>query len=156
MIHNVQFDNFAFQQAQRPFRAAFGRLRTGQGDEPGLFLAIEDARNGRRRALLAVQHRVDTALSKLLPNTGAHHRICAQGFGNFWIVPVRPPPAFVSPQEYPCLKLFLGRALAFPDQLFEPLPFVCAQFDNIALLAHLRLRRFESRQKRIIHSIQFS
>ncbi|MCI0451077.1 MAG: hypothetical protein L0Z51_01655, partial [Candidatus Latescibacteria bacterium] len=26
-------------------------------------------------------------------------------------------------------------------------------FDNIAFLAHLRLRRFESRQKRIIHSI---
>ena len=54
MIHDVQFDDFAFQQAQRPFRAAFGRLRASQGDEPGLFLAVEDARNGRRRALLAV------------------------------------------------------------------------------------------------------
>src|ERR1700739_1573822 len=61
MINDVQFDDFAFQQAQRPFRAAFGRLRTGQGEEPGLFLAIEDGWNGRSRALLAVQHRVDAA-----------------------------------------------------------------------------------------------
>ena len=106
--------------------------------------------------MLAVQHRVDAALSKLLPNTGAHQRICAQGFGNFCVVPLRPHRAFIGPQEDPCLKLFLGRALAFPDQLFEPLPFVCAQFDNIALLAHLRLRHFESRQKRIIHPLQFS
>jgi hypothetical protein len=52
--------------------------------------------------------------------------------------------------------LFLGRALAFPDQLFEPLPFVCAPFYNLALLAHLRLGRFESRQKRIIHSLQIN
>ena len=53
-------------------------------------------------------------------------------------------------------KLFLGRALTFPGQLFEPFPFIRAQFDNIALLAHPRLRRFESRQKRITYSIQFS
>ena len=96
MINDVQFDDFAFQQAQRPFPAAFGRLRAGQGDEPGLFLAVEDTRNGRRRALLAVQHRVH-ALRKLLSNTGAHHRICAQGFRNFWIVPLRPQRAFIGP-----------------------------------------------------------
>src|SRR6478672_8985515 len=80
-----------------------------------------------------------SALRPLLSNTGAHHRICAQGFGNFWIVPLRPQGAFIGLQQYPRLKLFLGRALAFPDQLFEPFPFVRAQFDNIALLAHLRL-----------------
>src|SRR5271165_5431368 len=51
------------------------------------------------------------------------------------------------------LELFLSRTLAFPDQLYEPFPFVRAQFDHIALLAHPRRRRFESRQKRIIHSI---
>src|ERR1700730_12464243 len=49
----------------------------------------------------------------------------------------------IGPQEYPRLKLFLGRAAAFPDHLFEPFPLVRAHFDNIALLAHLRLRRFE-------------
>jgi hypothetical protein len=27
--------DFAVQQAQRPFRAPFGRLRASQGDEPG-------------------------------------------------------------------------------------------------------------------------
>jgi len=39
------------------------------------------------------------------------------------------------------LELFLSRTLAFPDQLNEPFPFVRAQFDNIALLAHPRPRR---------------
>jgi hypothetical protein len=145
MIHDVQFDDFAFQQAQRPFRAAFGRLRASQGDEPSLLLAVEDRRNGRRRTLLAVQHRVHAALRKLLSNAGAHDRIRAQGLGNLWIVPLRPQRAFIGPQEDPRLELLLGRALAFPDQLFEPVPFVRAQFDNIALLAQLRLRRFESR-----------
>jgi hypothetical protein len=55
MIHDVQFDDFGFQQAQRQFRTAFGRLRAGQGNEPSLFLAIEDAWNGRLRVVLAVQ-----------------------------------------------------------------------------------------------------
>jgi len=32
------------------------------------------------------------------------------------------------------LKLLLGRALAFPDQFFEPLPLVRPQFNNISLL----------------------
>jgi hypothetical protein len=54
------------------------------------------------------------------------------------------------------IVILSDRALAFPHQLFEAFPFVRAQFSNIALLAHLRLRRFESRQKRIIRSIQFS
>src|SRR6478672_3927726 len=56
---------------------------------------------GTGRALLAVQHRVNATLRKLLSNTGAHHRICAQGFGNFWIVPLRPQRAFIGLQEYP-------------------------------------------------------
>src|SRR5450631_1331272 len=113
-------------------------------------------RGTRRRALLAVQHRVRAALRPLLSNTGAHDRICAQGFGNLWIIPLRPQGAFIGPQEYPRLKLFLGRALAFPNQIFEPFPLVRAQFDNIKPLAHLRLRRFKSRQKPITHTIQFS
>ena len=93
-------------QAQCPFRAAFGRLRASQGDEPGLLLAIEDAWNGRRRALLAVQHRVHAALHKLLSNTGAHDRIRAQGFRNFWIVPLRPQWAFIGPEEIRALSCF--------------------------------------------------
>jgi hypothetical protein len=38
----------------------------------------------------------------------------------------------------------------------ELLPCGSAKTPKPALLAHLRLRRFESRQKRIIHSIQLS
>src|SRR5437773_2663406 len=49
---------------------AFGRSRAGQGDELGLFFAMEDGCNGRRCALLALQYRVDAALGKLLPDTG--------------------------------------------------------------------------------------
>jgi hypothetical protein len=76
--------------------------------------------------------------------------------GTSQFVGTRPQWAFIGLQEYPRLKLFFGRALAFPDQPFEPFPFVWAQFSNIALLAHLRLPHFELRQKRIIHSVQFS
>src|SRR5437867_3966582 len=60
-------------------------------------------RNGRRRTLLAVQHRVQATLRKLLSNAGAHDRIRAQGLGNLWIVPLRPQRAFIGPQEYPRL-----------------------------------------------------
>lgn len=78
---------------------------------------------------------------------GAHDRIRAQGFGNLWIVPLRPQRVFIGTQEYPRLELFLARALAFPGQFFEPFSFVRAQFYNIARLAHLHPRHFESRQK---------
>ncbi|MGH7757322.1 MAG: hypothetical protein ACREM8_13705, partial [Vulcanimicrobiaceae bacterium] len=47
------------------FARPTARLRADQGDELALSLAVEDARNGRRRALLAVQRRVHAALSKL-------------------------------------------------------------------------------------------
>jgi hypothetical protein len=68
-------------------------------------------------AMAGRSHRVDAALRNLPSNTSAHHRVGAQGFGNFWIVPLRAQRAFIGPQEDTRFKLFLGRALTVPDQL---------------------------------------
>ena len=62
---------------------------------------------------------------KLLSKMGAHHRICAQGFGNFWIVPLRPQRAF------------LGRALPFRVSSSSRFRSSASSFRSIALLAIL-------------------
>ncbi len=43
---------------------------------------------------------------------------------------IRPQRASIGPQEDPRLELFLGRALAFPDQLVEPFPFLQSRRSN--------------------------
>src|SRR3984893_9722025 len=92
------------------------------------------------RALLAVQHRVRAALRRC--RTRAHiigyvpkaSEICGSfHFGPKWLSSAR--------KSIRALSCFLVGHFTFPDQLFEPFPFVRAQFDTIKLLAHLLLRR---------------
>ena len=108
MIHDVQFDDFAFQQAQRPFRAAFGRCR-----EQAKAMSRASFSPSKMRGTGGVARclRFNTASMPPCANccrTRAHIIGCGPGFGNFWIVPLRPQRAFIGLQEYPRLKLFLG------------------------------------------------
>jgi hypothetical protein len=57
------------------------------------------------------------------------------------VTPLHARGTFIGPQEYSRFELLLCRALPLADQFLEVLPFGRSQFDDIASLAHLRLRR---------------
>src|SRR6516225_7305352 len=52
-IDNAEFYDLVLQQPQRPARPSLRRFGTSQGDQLGLFLAVENARHRRCRALFA-------------------------------------------------------------------------------------------------------
>ena len=107
------------QLAQGPAWASLGRLGTGQGSQLGLFLAVENLRNGWHRARLAAQHRLEAVLHQLLArpvNDGW------AGFQSFDDPAVAPPfAAFrdISLQQNPRFQYPSRRDLSFPDQRFS-------------------------------------
>src|SRR5216110_3808484 len=58
-IDNAEFYDLVLQQPQGPACASLGRLGTGQGNQLGLLLAVKNPSNGRHRARLAAQHRLE-------------------------------------------------------------------------------------------------
>ena len=154
MIHDVQFDDFAFQQAQRPF------ARPSGGCEQAKAMSLASFSPSKIRGTGGVARclRFNTASRPPCANccrTRAHmigyvpkaSEICGSvHFGPNGLSSAR--------KSIRALSCFLAGLL--PLRISASSCLRCAQFDNIAPLAHLRLRRFESRQKRISHSIQFS
>src|SRR5205823_4394111 len=86
-IDNAEFYDLVLRQPQGPACASLGRLGTGQGNQPGLLLAVKNPSNGRHRARLAAQHGLE-AFFQLFAHPVNHGWAGFQSFDD----PVVAPP----------------------------------------------------------------
>jgi len=86
-IDNAEFYDLVLQQPQRPARPSLRRFGTSQGDQLGLFLAVENARHRRCRALFAAQNRLEPFFHQLLAHPVDHGWAGIQGLDDPAITP---------------------------------------------------------------------
>ena len=133
-IDDAEFHDLVLQQPQGPACASLGWLGTGQGNQLGLLLAVENPSDGRHRARLAAQHSLEAFFHQLLARPVNHGRTGLQSFDD----PVVTPPFAgfrdIGLQQDPRLQYPSRRALSLPDQRFKPFAFLAAQPYNILSL----------------------
>jgi tetratricopeptide (TPR) repeat protein len=118
---------------QGPACASLGRFGTGQGDQFGLLLAIENSGHRRRRSLLAVQHRRKALLHQLLAHPVDRGRVGIQSPDDLVVTPSSAGVRDIGLQQDACFQQRSRRAFALADQRFELPTFLPAQPHNILL-----------------------
>src|SRR6202045_231751 len=136
-MDDAEFHDLVLQQPQGPACAALGWLGTGQGNQLGLLLAVENPSDGGHRARLAAQHSLEAFFHQLLARPVNHGWTGLQSFDD----PVVAPPFAgfrdIGLQQDPRLQYPSRRALSFPDQRFKPFAFLAAQPHHILLYRNL-------------------
>src|SRR5271169_2779635 len=136
-IDDPEFYDLVLEQPQGPTCASLGRLGTGQGNQLGLLLAVENPSNGWHRARLAAQHRLEAVLHQLLARSVNHGWAGLQSFDDPVVAPAFATFRDISLQQNPRLQYQSRRALSFPDQRFKPFAFLAAQPHHILLYQNL-------------------
>src|SRR5207248_8980288 len=133
LIDDTQPDGLVGQQLQGPARPSPRRLGTGQRNELGFFLAIENLRNGRGCANLAAQDRLEALLHQLLAYPVNHRCAGLQSLDDPAVAPAFSRFGDISLQQDPRFQLLLGRTLPLADQLQQPSALFLAQPHDILL-----------------------
>jgi hypothetical protein len=137
VIDDGEFDDLVLQQAQAPACASLRRLGTGQRNQLGFLLAIENAGYRRSRALFAAQDSLKTLFHQLLAHPVNHRRAHIQSPNDPAIAPSRPALRDIGLQQYPRLQQPSRRALSLPDQRLKLFAFLGAQPHNVLLYRNL-------------------
>src|SRR5438876_4107080 len=158
-IDNAEFYDLVLQQPQGPACASFGRLGTGQGNQLGLLLAVKNPSNGRHRARLAAQHRLEAFFHQLFAHPVNHGWAGFQSFDDPVVAPSFASFRDIGLQQDPRLQYPARRALSFPNQRFKPFAFLAAQpqtyfFTEISFPAMIASLASRWRRKRITKSFQ--
>jgi hypothetical protein len=133
------------------------RRRARQRYQFGFLLAIEYGWHRRGRSLFAPNDGFHPLVHILFPHTPTQLFAAAHSQGYLRIVPLRAPWTRVRVQQDPHPRLQPGSTFPFANDTFKPPALRDAQFDNILLMTHLRLRRsVDDDIKRIIYYLPFS
>jgi len=85
--YDLAFHNFVGKQTKRPAGVARRRLRTGQGNQLRLTLAIEDRLNRRRLAFLACKYRIQPFVDEFRTYARHHCNVGIERLAYFFIRP---------------------------------------------------------------------
>src|SRR5215472_14583218 len=133
------------------------RRRARQRYQFRFFLAIEYGWHRRCLSLFARDDGFNPLVHILFPHTPTQVFAAAHSLGYLPIVPLRAPWTHVRVQQDPRPRLQLGRGFPFANDTFKTPALRHAQFDNMLLMTHLRLRRSVNDDiKRITYYLPFS
>jgi hypothetical protein len=131
-LDNLQLDNLAGQQTQRPIGITFGRRAKPHGDHLSLLLAAQNLLRGRLLTRLAVQRLLEAlgheALAQHLHRAGA----TVERLGDLLVGPRR--PHHVRLQEHLRPPHLLARSVELLDKLTQRPAFLRRQPHNILLV----------------------
>src|SRR5215469_2404481 len=133
------------------------RRRAGQRYQLGFLLAIKYGWHRWCLSLFAYDDGFNPLVHILFPDTPTQLFAAAHSFSYLRIVPLRAPRARVRVQQDPRPRLQPGSAFPFANDTFKTPALRDAQFDNILLMTHLRLRcSLDNDIKRITYYLPLS
>jgi hypothetical protein len=130
-LDDAQFHDLFLQETEGPLRVSAWRFGAGERDQPGLFLAIEDAGDGWPLALLALEYRVETLFDQPLPRSVDRREAGTEGRHDTFVPPTLASLGNIGSEQDLGLQDLTGGMRAFVDDRLRCLTFFCAQPDDV-------------------------
>jgi hypothetical protein len=130
-LDDAQFHDLFLQETERPLRVTGWRFGAGECDQPGLFLTVEDAADGRPLALFALEYRVKTLFDQPLPRPVNGREAGIEGRHDTFVIPALTSVGNIGLEQDSRLQDLSGGVRTLVDDRFERLTFFQTQSDNV-------------------------